>query len=80
MLTRNNIARIHRILVFDEAESIHQLNLGNLASAMGREVSFDVGLGSWLRALVLAGTTRRRAKLAQALLHRNTRARTSFKV
>lgn len=46
MLTWNNIARVHRVLIFDEAESIHQLDLGNFASAMGRKVSFNIGLGS----------------------------------
>lgn len=76
MLTRNDVARVHRILVFDKAESIHQLNLGNLTSAMGREVSFDIGLGSWLR--VLAATTGRHAKLGQALLHRNTSSNKLF--
>ena len=45
--TRNNIASIHRILVLDEPESVHELDLGDLTSAMSGEVSFDVGLGSF---------------------------------
>jgi hypothetical protein len=45
-LTRNNIAGIHGILVFDEAKAIHHLHLCNFSGAMGRKVSFDIGLGS----------------------------------
>jgi hypothetical protein len=45
-LTRNNVSGIHRVLVFDEAEAIHQLDLGDLPGAMSRKMSLDVGLGS----------------------------------
>lgn len=45
-LTRNNVAGIHRVLVFDEAKSIHKLHVCNLSGAMGRKVCLDVGLGS----------------------------------
>ena len=44
-LTRNDVARVHRVLVLDEAEAIHELDLGDLASAMGREMGLDIGLG-----------------------------------
>lgn len=46
-LTRNNVARIHGILIFDEAEAIHELDLRDLAGAMGTEVSLDLGLGDF---------------------------------
>lgn len=42
--TWNDIAGIHGILVFDEAKAIHELDLGNLTSAMSLEVRLDVGL------------------------------------
>lgn len=42
--TWNNITRVHRVLVFDEAETIHQLDFHNFAGAMGTEVILDVGL------------------------------------
>jgi hypothetical protein len=45
----NDVARIHGILVFDEAKAIHELDLCNFSSAMGRKVGFDVGLGSIAR-------------------------------
>ena len=45
-LTWHHIARIHRILVLDKAEAIHELNLRNLAGAMAVEVVFNIGLGS----------------------------------
>lgn len=43
-LTWNDVARVHGILIFDEAKAIHQLDLCDLASAMGTEVSLDIGL------------------------------------
>ena len=43
--TRNHIARIHSVFVLDEAEAIHELNLGNLARTMGVEVILDISLG-----------------------------------
>ncbi len=46
LLTRYDIARIHSILVLDKAEAIHELDLGNLAGAMGVEMVLDIGLGS----------------------------------
>jgi hypothetical protein len=44
--TRDDIARVHVVLVLDEAEAIHELDLGNLAGAMGVEVVLNIGLGS----------------------------------
>ena len=43
--TRYNIPGIHGILVLDEAKAIHELDLGDLARAVGRKVSLDIGLG-----------------------------------
>jgi hypothetical protein len=45
-LTWNNIAGIHRILILDEAETIHQLHLCDFSGAMFREMRLDIGLGS----------------------------------
>lgn len=45
-LTRNDVSGIHRILVFDEAKAVHQLDLGDFSGAMSRKVSLDIGLGS----------------------------------
>lgn len=45
----DNITSIHGIFVFNEAEAIHELNLGDLAGAMGVEVVLNVGLGSGSR-------------------------------
>ena len=44
--TRNDIARIHRILVLNKAEAIHELDLGDFTGAMGVEVVLNIGLGS----------------------------------
>ena len=43
--TRNHVACIHGVFVLDEAEAIHELDLGNLAGAMGVEVILDISLG-----------------------------------
>jgi hypothetical protein len=45
-LTWNHIACIHGILVLDEAEAIHELDLHDLACAVGVEVVLNIGLGS----------------------------------
>lgn len=45
-LTRDDVSGIHRILVLDEAEAVHQLHLCNFSGAMSRKVSLDIGLGS----------------------------------
>lgn len=44
--TWNDITCVHGILVLDEAEAIHELDLGDFAGAMGVEVVLNVGLGS----------------------------------
>jgi hypothetical protein len=46
-LTRNNITGIHGILVLDESKAIHELDLGDLSSAMSVEMGLDVGFGSY---------------------------------
>lgn len=43
--TRYDITGIHGILIFDEAEAIHQLDLRNLSGAMGTEVFLDILFG-----------------------------------
>ena len=43
--TRDNIARIHVVFVLDESEAVHELDLGNLAGAMGVEMVLNIGLG-----------------------------------
>lgn len=45
--TWNHVTGVKRILVLDEAKTIHELDLGNLAGAMGVEVVLNVGLGSY---------------------------------
>lgn len=42
MESRDDIPSVHGILVLNEAESIHKLDLGDLACAMGREVRLNV--------------------------------------
>lgn len=44
-LTRYDVARIHRVLVLDKPESIHELDLGNLSGSMGRKMGFKITLG-----------------------------------
>ena len=43
-LTRNHITGIHRIIILDEAEAVHELDLGDVTSAV-LEVALDVFLG-----------------------------------
>ena len=47
ILTRNDVTGVHGVLVLDEAESIHQLDLGDFTGSMGRKVSLDILLGDW---------------------------------
>lgn len=44
-LTWNDITGVHGIFVLDETEAVHQLDFGDVASAMGREVGLNIGLG-----------------------------------
>ena len=44
-LTWNNIAGVHGIFVLDETEAVHELDFGDIAGAMGREVGLNIGLG-----------------------------------
>ena len=46
-LTRNDITGIHGILVFDESKAVHELDLGDLSSAMSVEVGLDISFGSY---------------------------------
>ena len=48
-LTWYHVTRIHGILVLDEAEAIHELDLHDLPGTMGVEVILDIGLGSYIR-------------------------------
>jgi hypothetical protein len=52
--TRYDIARVHGVLVLDEAKAIHELNFGDLAGAMGVEVVLNIGLGSYIHMVQLA--------------------------
>jgi hypothetical protein len=45
--TGNHIAGIHSILVFDESEAIHELDLGDLSGAMSVEMGLDISFGGW---------------------------------
>ncbi len=45
--TRYNITCIHGIFIFNEAEAVHQLDLGNLSGAMGTEVFLDILFGDF---------------------------------
>lgn len=63
-LTRYNITSVHSIFVLDEAEAIHELDLGDLARPMGAEVFFDILFGH-----CKSSTTR----LARHVIRRGTR-------
>lgn len=44
-LTRDDIASIHSILVFDEPEAIHELDFSDLSGTMGVEMRLHISLG-----------------------------------
>ena len=46
-LTRHDVARIHRVLVLNEAKAIHQLDLSDIPGAMGREMGLNISLGRY---------------------------------
>ena len=48
-LTRNDVTRVHGILVLDEAKAVHQFDLSDLTGAMGLEVALDFCLGGIAR-------------------------------
>lgn len=48
-LTWNDVASVHGILILNEAEPVHQLDLCDLSGAMGTKVRLDVGLGDFLQ-------------------------------
>jgi hypothetical protein len=43
--TRDDVTRVHGVLVLDEAEAVHELDLGDFAGAMRLEMRLDFGLG-----------------------------------
>jgi hypothetical protein len=43
--TRYNISGIKLVVIFDEAEAVHQLDLRDFTRAMAAEVFFDVTFG-----------------------------------
>jgi hypothetical protein len=43
--TWNYVSSIHGIIILDEAEAVHELDLDDLSSAMLGKVGFNVGLG-----------------------------------
>lgn len=45
MESRNDVTRIHRVFVLDEAEAVHELDLCDLAGAVSLKVGLDIGLG-----------------------------------
>lgn len=45
--TGYDVTCVHCIFVLDEAKAVHELDLGDLASAMGVEVVLNIGLGSY---------------------------------
>lgn len=44
VLTGHNISGIQLVVIFDEAETIHQLDLRDLTGAMAAEMFLDVAL------------------------------------
>lgn len=46
-LTRNDITGIHSVVVLNESETIHELDLGDVAGAMGLEMILDIFFGDW---------------------------------
>lgn len=73
--TWNDIPGIHGVLVLDETEAVHKLDLGNLSGAMGREVRLNIGLGRWGGRQCLRGVVglRGAARTGAALSRRVTR-------
>lgn len=51
MPTRHHIPSIQRIVVLNESEAVHQLNLGDIASAILGEVGLDIFLGDCSKVL-----------------------------
>ena len=50
--TGNHIAGIHSILVLNESEAIHELDLGDLPGAVSVEMGLDISLGGWGRSVM----------------------------
>lgn len=49
LLTWHHVPGIHGVLVLDESETVHELDLGYFTGSMGGEVLFNIGLGSYRR-------------------------------
>jgi hypothetical protein len=49
VLTRDDVTRVHCVLVLDEAKAVHELDLGDLTGAMGVEMGLDLSLGGVAR-------------------------------
>ncbi len=47
LLTRNDVTRIHWIVVLEETKAVHEFDLSNVSSSMAFEVLLDVFLGDW---------------------------------
>jgi hypothetical protein len=62
-LTGNNVAGVQGIFVLDETKAAHQLNLCDLAGAMGAKMFFDILFVHWKER-----STRRGAPLKRQLL------------
>jgi hypothetical protein len=48
-LTRDDVTRVHCVLVLNEAKAVHELDLGDFTGAMSLEVGLDFGLGGIAR-------------------------------
>jgi hypothetical protein len=48
-LTRDDVTRVHCVLVLNEAKAVHELDLSDLTGAMSLEVGLDLGLGGIAR-------------------------------
>jgi hypothetical protein len=46
MHTRNNITSIHRIVILDEPESVHELDFGDVTGSMSFEMFLNIFLGN----------------------------------
>jgi hypothetical protein len=49
VLTRDDVTRVHCVLILDEAKAVHELDLGDLTGAMGVEMGLDLSLGGVAR-------------------------------
>lgn len=45
VLTRDDVTRVHSVLVFNEAETVHELDLGDFAGSVSLKMGLDFGFG-----------------------------------